>query len=250
MTLQAYAKNIIHHNIPDEDDTGIVEIHPELNFKRRSINLLVAKPGKGKTTSICEELIKLGKLNIPEMHLIIWVNNTASDQTVNKLKEFIDIPIKQLSYEQFDNVYAKFLEMKEDYNKMIRGEIPKDPSILKPLYMNQFTSKPLETIIVLDDAVNVLKETDSFLAKSLYKTRHYNTTFFIAIQIWRGITAQLKSIINSVWIFNGFSTQILHHIYNQITTDASFEEFKYAYDHVQKYNKLICDCTTGDLLVR
>ena len=249
MSLNAYAKHIIHNNISDEEETGIVDIHPELNFKHRSINLLVAKPGKGKTTAICEELIKLGKLQIPEMHLIIWVNNTASDQTVNALKQHIDIPLKQVSYESFDKIYVKFLELKEEYNKMIRGEIPKNPAILEPLFLEDFTDKPLETIIVLDDAVNVLKVTDSFLAKSLYKTRHYNTTFFIAIQIWRGITAQLKSIINSVWIFSGFSTQILHHIYNQITTDASFDEFKYAYNCLKKYNKLICDNTSGELFI-
>ena len=160
-----------------------------------------------------------------------------------------DIPLKQVSYESFDKIYVKFLELKEEYNKMIRGEIPKNPAILEPLFLEDFTDKPLETIIVLDDAVNVLKVTDSFLAKSLYKTRHYNTTFFIAIQIWRGITAQLKSIINSVWIFSGFSTQILHHIYNQITTDASFDEFKYVYNCLKKYNKLICDNTSGELFI-
>lgn len=248
-SLTSYAKYIINNNIPDESNTGIVEIHPELNFKHRSINLLVGKPGTSKTTSICEELIKVSKLDIPEFHLIIWVNNTGSDQTLNTLSKHIDIPIKQVSYDEFDKIYVQFLELKEEYNKMINGKIPKDPAILKPLFMNHFTNKPLETIIILDDAVNVLKETDSFLAKSLFKTRHYNTIFFIAIQIWRGITAQLKSIINSVWIFSGFSTQILHHIYNQITTDASFDEFKYMYNQVQKYKKLICDNVTGELYI-
>ena len=249
MSLSYFAKNIIQNNIPKEDDTGITEIHPELNFRHRSINLLVGKPGTSKTTSICEELIKLSQLNIPEIHLIIWVNNTASDQTVNKLKEYIDIPIKQLSYDDFDKIYVRFLDLKEEYNKMIRGEIPKDPSILEPLFISEFTSKPLETIIILDDAVNILKDVDSFLAKSLYKTRHYNTIFFIAIQIWKGITAQLKSIINSVWIFSGFSTQILHHIYNQITTDVDFEDFKYGYNQLKKYQKLICDNVTCNLYI-
>lgn len=247
MSLANYAKNIIQNNIPDEEDTAMVPIHPEIYIRHRSINLLIGKPGKGKSSAICEELIKLSALDIPEFHLIIWVNNTGSDQTLNTLSKHISIPIKQITYDDFDRIYPQFLAIKEEYNKMIRGEIPKDPSILEPLMINNFTPKPLETIIVLDDAVNVLKETDSYLAKSLYKTRHTNCIFFIAIQIWKGITAQLKSVLNSIWIFNGFSPQILHHIYNQITTDYSFDEFKSFYASVQKYNKLICDCNSGEL---
>ena len=249
MSLSYFAKNVIQNNIPDEDETGMVPIHPEIFVRHRSINLLVGKPGKGKSSAICEELIKLSQINNPCFHLIIWVNNTGSDQTLNTLKQYIEIPIKQITYEDFDKIYPQFLTIKEEYNKMIRGEISKDPSILNALCIDEFTSQPLETIIVLDDAVNILKETDSYLAKSLYKTRHTNCIFFIAIQIWRGITAQLKSVLNSVWIFNGFSQQILHHIYNQITTDYSFDEFKSMYMSVQKYNKLICDCNSGSLFV-
>ena len=249
MSLRAYSKQIINNNIPDEDDTGMVPIHPEINIRHRSINLLVGKPGTSKTTSICGELIKLSKINDPCFHLIIWVNNTGSDQTLNSLKEHIDIPIKQVSYDDFSEIYPRLLEIKDEYNQMIRGEIPKDPSILNALCINNFTSKPLETIIILDDAVNILKETDSYLAKSLYKTRHTNCIFFIAIQIWKGITAQLKSIINSVWIFGGFSSQILHHIYNQITTDMDFEEFKNGYSMLKKYQKIICDNTSGELWI-
>lgn len=249
MSLNAYAKRIINDNIPDEDQTGMVPIHEEVNIRHRSINLLVGKPGTSKTTSICGELIKLSALQNDVFHLIIWVNNTGSDQTVNSLKKHIKIPLRQVSYEAFDAIYPKLLELKEDYNKMINGEMEKDPGILKPLCIDHFTERPLETIIVLDDAVNVLKVTDSFLAKSLYKTRHTNCIFFIAIQIWRGITAQLKSIINSVWIFGGFSPQILHHIYNQISTDISFEDFKKAYNRLKKYEKIICDNYTGEMWI-
>lgn len=249
MSLSNWARSIIENNIPDEDLTGMVPIHPEVLIRHRSINLLVGKPGKGKSSAICEELIKLGQLNINELHLIIWVNNTGSDQTLQSLSKHINIPIKQITYEAFDKVYPKFIELKEEYNKMIRGEIPKDFDILEPLCIDNFTSRPLETIIVLDDAVNILKETDSYLAKSLYKTRHTNCIFFIAIQIWKGITAQLKSILNSVWIFDGFSSQILHHIYNQITTDVDFDDFKKIYNRLRKYEKLICDCNSGNLIV-
>ena len=153
MSLSQYAKRVVEHNIPDEDDTGMVPIHPEIFIRHRSINLLVGKPGTSKTTSICEELIKLSAIGIPEMHLIIWVNNTGSDQTLNTLKNYIKIPIKQIDYKDFDRVYPQFLELKEEYNKMIRGEIPKDPAILEPLCLHNFVNKPLETIIVLDDAV-------------------------------------------------------------------------------------------------
>ena len=48
----------------------------------------------------------------------------------------IKIPIKQIDYQDFDRIYPQFLQLKDDYNKMIRGEIPKDnslPLILPPV---------------------------------------------------------------------------------------------------------------------
>ena len=87
MSLCQYAKRVIQHNIPEEDTTGMVPIHPEIFIRHRSINLLVGKPGTSKTTSICEELIKLSALNMTDFHLVIWVNNTGSDQTLNTLKK-------------------------------------------------------------------------------------------------------------------------------------------------------------------
>lgn len=249
MSLSNYAKKIIHSIAPDKNETTMNVIHPEIFVRNRSLNLLVGKPGTSKTTSICQELIKISALNLPEYHMIIWVNNTSSDKTVQAYQKYIRIPIIQVDYDTFEEVYPRFIKFKEDYDKMVRGEIERDDSILDSLHINNFINKPLQTIIVLDDAVNILKDTDSYLAKSLYRTRHSNTIFFIALQIWKGITAQLKSILNSVWIFGGFSPQILHHIYNQITTDISFEEFKEIYDQLQKYEKIIVDNSSGNLFI-
>ena len=249
MSLSKYAKHIIKRAAPEEDETAMTIMHPEVYVRNRSLNLFIGKPGASKTTSICQELIKISALNIPENHLIIWINNTSSDKTVDTYKKYIKIPIIFLDYDTFEGVYPEFLKLKEEYVKMITGKIEKDSSILDALYVDRFTSKPLQTIIVMDDAVSILKDTESYLAKSLYRTRHSNTIFFIALQIWKGITAQLKSIINSVWIFGGFSPQILHHIYNQVSTDVSYEELKYNYDQLKKYQKLIIDNTTGELIV-
>ena len=91
MSLSNYAKRIIHHAAPEEDETSMTMIHPEIYVKNRSLNLLVGKPGSSKTTSICQELIKISALNIPENHLIIWVNNTSSDKTVSNYKKFINM---------------------------------------------------------------------------------------------------------------------------------------------------------------
>lgn len=247
MSLSNYAKTIISKAAPK--GTSIDLIHPEIFVRNRSLNLFVGKPGCSKTTSICEELIKISALNKPEYHLIIWVNSTSTDKTVEAYKKFIKIPLIQLDYDTFEEIYPKFLSMKEDYDKMVRGDLERDQSILDSLFISNFYVQPLQTIIVLDDAVNILKDTDSYLAKSLYRTRHSNTIFFIAIQIWKGITAQLKSIINSVWIFRGFSNQILHHIYNQISSDVSFEEFKKIYDRLDQFEKIIIDNSTGDLFI-
>ena len=79
-------------NKPEESYKLIRNIHSEISFKLNSFNICIGKQSTGKTTSVIKELIKLSLLELPEFHLIIYVNNNDSDITFNKLKDYVKIP--------------------------------------------------------------------------------------------------------------------------------------------------------------
>jgi hypothetical protein len=56
-----YQINKVLKRIDKEDQSQSI-IHPDLNFRRNSINILVSRRGVGKTFAVMRELIKLSQL--------------------------------------------------------------------------------------------------------------------------------------------------------------------------------------------
>jgi hypothetical protein len=66
------------------------EIHPEINFKYNSINLLISGRGVGKTFAVLRELIKLSQLpDCAGYTTFIYVSDKINDATVNELMNHI-----------------------------------------------------------------------------------------------------------------------------------------------------------------
>ena len=131
--------------------------------------------------------------NIDSYHLIIYVSNNSSDDTFNNLYKYINIPIVKTDYEHLNQQYEQLIKLKDIYNKMVDGEIPKDKNILNYLYVDDFSHKRLHTLILMDDAAFVLKNEKSPWFKWLCQLRHLNTTVFMCIQIWKSINPSLKT---------------------------------------------------------
>ena len=152
--------NAIDDIIDYELNTGrkklISKISDNINFKYNSFNIFLGKQGTGKTTSILKELMKLSTIK-NDYHLIIYVSNNSSDDTFNKLKNYINIPIVKTDYQHLNQQFEQLIKLKDTYNKMIDGEIPKSDEILANLYINDFSKDRLHTFILMDDAAFVLK---------------------------------------------------------------------------------------------
>ena len=222
-------------------------ISDQINFKYNSFNIYVGKQGTGKTTSVLKELIKLSTIN-NDYHLIIYVSDAESDDTLNRLKYYINIPIVKTNYQKFNSQFEQLIKHKDVYNKMVDGEIPKDNSILKMLYIKDFNKERLHTFILMDDAAFVLnKENECF--KWLFQLRHLNCTVGLCIQLWKNINPSFKSQITSINIFKGYSRQQLNHIYHQIAVNVDFNEFMRIYNKVDYRNKLIIDCVEGEIRI-
>ena len=222
-------------------------ISDQINFKYNSFNIYVGKQGTGKTTSVLKELIKLSTIN-NDYHLIIYVSDAESDDTLNRLKNYINIPIVKTNYQKFNSQFEQLIKHKDVYNKMVDGEIPKDNSILNLLYIKDFNKDRLHTFILMDDAAFVLnKENECF--KWLFQLRHLNCTVGLCIQLWKNINPSFKSQITSINIFKGYSRQQLNHIFQQIAVDVDFNEFMRIYNKLGCRNKLIIDCVEGEIRI-
>ena len=244
--------NAIDDIIDYELNTGrkklISKISDNINFKYNSFNIFLGKQGTGKTTSILKELMKLSTIK-NDYHLIIYVSNNSSDDTFNKLKNYINIPIVKTDYQHLNQQFEQLIKLKDTYNKMIDGEIPKSDEILANLYINDFSKDRLHTFILMDDAAFVLKNENNPWFKWLCQLRHLNTTIALCLQIWKSINPSLKSQITSINIFKGYSRQQLNFIYQQIAVDVDFNEFMRMYNKLNTRQKLIIDCVEGEIRI-
>ena len=244
--------NAIDNIIDYELNTGRKKlkskISDNINFKYNSFNIFLGKQGTGKTTSILKELMKLSTIK-NDYHLIIYVSNNSSDDTFNKLKNYINIPIVKTDYQHLNQQFEQLIKLKDTYNKMIDGQIPKSDEILANLYINDFSKDRLHTFILMDDAAFVLKNENNPWFKWLCQLRHLNTTVALCLQIWKSINPSLKSQITSINIFKGYSRQQLNFIYQQIAVDVDFNEFMRMYNKLNTRQKLIIDCVEGEIRI-
>lgn len=235
-------EEIIEKELNDGTKNKISKIHPDVNFRYNSLNILVGNQGSSKTTTVMKELMKLS--HFPhDYHLLIYVSPNEQDITFDKLCKYINIPVIKFKLEEIENSFGDLIKVKSLYNKMVDGIIPKDKDILRYLYVNDFSKKRLHTIILFDDASFIFDKKSKSKFKTYFTTlRHSNTTVFCCLQIWGSLDPSLKTQISSVYIFKGFSRERVSYIFRQIPIDLSFDVFWNKYIKLKKYQKLIVDC--------
>lgn len=219
----------------------ITKLHPEIDFKYNSYNIICGRPGDGKTTSIMKNFIKLSQIE-NDYHLIVYVAGTNSDDTVNSLTNYIKIPFIQTTYEDIEQQFNDLINLKEKYNMMVDGKIAKDPSILEPLHVTDFNKKRLHTYIFFDDATDIFKDKKKANLKQKFtKCRHYNLTVILCIHDWIGIERKDRSYITTVGIYKGYSKDRLRLIHNQTSQVMDFDCFYSEYLKLKKYQRLVID---------
>ena len=249
-SINTYVDEILNEELNKNTKNRLINyVDKDINFKYNSFNICIGKQSTGKTTSVLKELIKLSLKDIKNYHLIIYVSNNSSDDTFNNLYKYINIPIVKTDYEHLDKQFEQLIKLKDEYNKMVDGVIPKNNEILRYLYVSNFNNKRLHTFILMDDAAFILKNDKSVWNKWLCQLRHLNTTVFMCVQIWKSINPSLKTQITSIHLFPGYSRQQVNYIYNQICVDMKFEEFYELYIKIPQQHKLIIDLVDTTILI-
>ena len=220
----------------------IEEIHPDINVKYNSVNVIVGKQGQGKTVIALQEIIKIGVMNTHHLLIYVTKDGNESDRSFLALKPLIEpyIPILTVSENDAQKTIENIIQKKNEYYKIKRNNLVdslNDPDlkispdetqdIFDKLYIDGFDYDYLHTIVLFDDISNstLFSNESSYFSQLIRRCRHTNFSFFLLIQGWKGLKSHIKNEISTLFIFPCFNKQQLHYIYSQSATNLDFDEF-------------------------
>ena len=220
----------------------IEEIHPDINVKYNSVNVIVGKQGQGKTVIALQEIFKIGIMNTHHLLIYVTKDGNESDRSFLALKPLIEpyIPILTVSENDAQKTIENIIQKKNEYYKIKRNNLVdslNDPDlkispdetqdIFDKLYIDGFDYDYLHTIVLFDDISNskLFSNESSYFSQLIRRCRHTNFSFFLLIQGWKGLKSHIKNEISTLFIFPCFNKQQLHYIYSQSATNLDFDEF-------------------------
>ena len=223
-TLQELEKINSNLNLIDELQT---EIHPEVFFRRNSVNLLIGKKGSGKTYNVFRELIKLRYIP-KEQHRytkLIYVSDKAYDPTYDRLKHLIPLTVEKVSYANAVEKIKEIAEAKNAVHDIINENISLDELTseskkrVSDILGEDLGETTYHTVILLDDCQNLFDRktrNNEALFKMLFENRQPKLTYFLTMQDPKHLDSSLKQNLDSCWLFGGFTEHKFKYLLNDI----------------------------------
>jgi hypothetical protein len=243
----------------NKDEQLQTVIHPELNFKRNSINLLISRRGVGKTFTVMRELIKLSNLpDLGKYTQFIYITDKTNDATVNELIKLIKLKVHVIRYENAVEVVNDIIKAKNAYEQVLEKKLISSitdesrDDILSSLDLEKFTNYIPHTAILMDDAMNVLKETKyKTLRDLIFQNRQPKLTIFICLQDAFGIPASIKRNIDTVWLFAGLTDKTIFNIVvRQLGCPMKVDELWKEYKSLGFRDAVIFDYEDGEMRLK
>lgn len=221
----------------------IQSIHPDVNIKYNSVNVIVGKQSMGKTVIALEEIIKISMLGTHHLLIYVTKNGDENDASFQSLKKLIKIPYITVSEKDAKNYVDEIIAAKNLYYLIRREHLEEkiDESQKKDLFnvlhIGDFSKDFLHTLILFDDISNnkLFSSEESFFSQQIRRCRHTNISYFLLIQGWKGIKPHVKNEITTLFIFPCFNRQQLRFIYGQSASDLEFEDFYKLYQQMVSY---------------
>ena len=233
-------------------------IHPDILFRYNTINLLVSRCGIGKTFTVMKELIKLSQLSKNGGYTtFLYVTDKTNDETVNELIKLIKLKVRQVSYKNILEVLHNLIDAKNAYADMLEKNISPEmisdstkSDLFTTLDLDDWVDEIPHTAILLDDAINVLKEAKfSALRNLLFQNRQPRLTVFICIQDIYGVPVQIRRNCDTIFIFAGMTDKMA---FGMMTNQLGIGEIvKWdEYRVIPKRSILVVDYLAGEIKVR
>lgn len=248
--LDLRIEQLVAKQLDNGANKHISKIHDEIPIKYNSLNISVGKPGSSKTTFVMKTIMKFA-LFPNDFHMVIYITDKSTDDTVNSLLKYVKLPFVQCSYDEFKSIFEEFINLKEAYHK-----IRQDPAayneedkqrVLEELYLKDFSRQNIQTLIFADDASFFFDKKSPF-RRVFTQLRHYNCVFWLVIHCWRSIDTDIKRILSAVFISKGLSREELSYIHRQISSQYKFNDFAHMYESMKgKFTIMHCDCQSGNV---
>lgn len=195
-------------------------------LNRHSVNLLIGKPGSGKT-SLLYSFFKAGGKNKILKKVFHNIYLFMPSQSRGSLKDNIfdvlpdDKKYDELTYDNLDNVMARIKNAEPNENNAI----------------------------IFDDMGAFLKNNDtkSLFKELVYNRRHYHTSIFFLCQSWLSIEKDLRKLFTNIFCFK-ISKSEMENLFSETIEqkrEHMLDIMKIAYDKPHSF--LFINTDTGRL---
>ena len=138
----------------NKNESLISEIHPEVNIRLNSVNVIVGKQSSGKTVIALKEIIKLGVLNTHHLFIYVTKDGQESDKTFLALKPLLMIPYIIISEQEAVEFMKDLISAKNLYNLIKRENLQdkiddqQKEDMFKMLAVSDFNREVLHTCLL------------------------------------------------------------------------------------------------------
>jgi hypothetical protein len=191
-------------------------IHPEVLFRTNTINLLISRRGVGKTFTVMRELVKIS--NLPDnagYSTFLYVSDKTNDETVNELVGHVKLKVRHVSYKDALAVLHDLIDAKsalaDAVDKGVVDELDDKTveDLCSTLDVDSLPQIIPHTAVLLDDAINILKENKfKELRNLLFQNRQPRLTIFICVQDLYGIPVQIRRNCDTIFLFAGMTDKM------------------------------------------
>ena len=253
LSLNDFIRDKVHTTLKQKSrelsGAQIEEIHPDINIRYNSVNVIVGKQSMGKTVIALEEIIKISLLQ--SHHLLIYVtkNGDENDRSFQALKGLLKIPYIVVSEAEAKKCVEELIAAKNLYYLIKREHLEESideeqkEDMFSVLHISDMNKEYLHTLILFDDISNsrLFSSEESYFSQQLRRCRHTNISYFLLIQGWKGIKPHIKNEITTLFIFPCFNKQQLHFIYSQSASNLDFDEFYELYRQMLEWKNIYPD---------
>jgi hypothetical protein len=177
----------------------------------------------------------------------LYVPDKTNDITVNELINHIVLRVRIVGYSSLLPVLHDLIDAKSRYQDAINNELQETvgeetkKDLFETLDLKEWTEETPHTAILLDDAINILKDNKFKQRRDLlFQTRQPRLMIFICAQDMFGVPVQIRRNCDTVWIFAGMMGKLVFGmIMNQF--GHNFKDWWEIYSELKFRDVLIID---------